>query len=92
MGLHKIHLLLQLILISPIVISLAHSNIAASGSGEIKGSADIGQPFGILIFRLKNRKNPFRKTLRILPDNLSSSVSRGVIMDQNFIRKIRFLF
>ena len=47
-----IHLLLQLFCVGPVIIALAHGNVSAPGPWEIKSAADIGQSFGILVFRL----------------------------------------
>ena len=92
MCLHEVDLALEFRLIRPIVIALTHRNIFSSRSREIKRSTDVRESLRVLIFCLKNRENPVRIALCILPNDLSCAICRSVIVNQKLPLKIRFLF
>ena len=57
-GLHVIHLALQLVRGEEIVVPVAHENILSPGPGKIERSADVVNALGILVFLLNQRPHP----------------------------------
>ena len=87
---HDDLLSLQLIWVGPIVVAFAFCEILASCLGVNEGAPD-SRFFGMLIFRLQNRRDEVRVFFGVLFDDISCSIGRCVIVDDDFDGKVDFL-
>ena len=91
MGLHVVHLELQLLFVRPVVIAVAHGDILALRPRIIKIALHIILALRILVLCLIIRLDQIRILLFIVPDDRLGTVCRSVVIDQDLKGKIRFL-
>ncbi len=91
MGLHVVHLPLQLAGIAPVVIAVQHRHIFARCPGDVKQSRNIHLPLTVLVLGPENGTDDVRVAAVVRLNHFLRTVNGGIIVNQNLQPEIPLL-